>query len=203
MLALVRWAAADDSVIRLMARGSGNAGTETGYFANIKDTSGLLEISKFVNGAYTNIANIPKAFNISTWYWFRFSVNEDQLKCKIWEFGAAEPGWDIETSDSSITDPGWAGIGSNTGDWNYYDWFSLSTNGADPYLPSDVEGCTTNPPTTSALTTIAPTTTLTTAAPTTVLPVSCSQDLDSKINTEISLNSLITKEIDLDGNLCR
>lgn len=61
---------------------------------------------------------------------------------------------------------------------------------------------TTIAPTTLA-TTLAPTTTLTTAAPTTLIaPTLCTKPIDSIIFDPIELQSIITKEISFDGNLC-
>ena len=106
----------------LVLRGSGNAGSETGYTASVTDAR--ISIGKFVNGAYTALAYAPETIPVGEWLWIRFRAFGSSLQVKIWPDGTSEPAeWRRTVSDSSISEGGWVGP-------------SASTNMADLYYHS-------------------------------------------------------------------
>lgn len=129
VLARVKITVSDTFQAYLIGRGSGTSNSETGYVSMLKFDSNELEIFKFDNATYSQIATASMTLNAGTWYWVRFRVNGSDLKLKVWADGGAEPGpWDIETTDTAITGDGWAGLGYNE-DYQKWDFISFGTNG--------------------------------------------------------------------------
>lgn len=119
---------------RLMARGSGAAGSETAYCLKMSGTAMSLE--RFASGSVFTMGSaytIPAVNN--AWYYARFRVNGTSLQGKFWKDGDPEPDWQVSATNSSITAAGWVGVigwsGVNTRDM---DWFSVGTNGDTPLL---------------------------------------------------------------------
>lgn len=115
---------------RLMARGSGAAGSETGYCLRLFGPT--MTMMRFASGSSFNVgssASIPNTVS-NAWYYARFRVNGTSLQGKFWKDGDPEPDWQVSGTDSSITAAGWVGVmgwsSTNTRDM---DWFSVGTNG--------------------------------------------------------------------------
>lgn len=118
------WSSANQ--VYLVARGSGAAGTETGYYLrNVSNTQ--IALGKYVAGVSTNIGATvtfdPVALTTNQWLWMRFRVQGTSLKAKVWKSGQAEPAaWNIEATDASIAAAGWVGVGglptTGTRDWD-------------------------------------------------------------------------------------
>ena len=109
-------------------RGSGSAGTETSYNALLD--AGSLYLHKYDGGASTTLTSTAYAISADTDYWIRFRVQGTALKCRIWADTDIEPGaWTLETTDSSITGVGWAGLGNfeSTGTRDF-EIVSIATN---------------------------------------------------------------------------
>jgi hypothetical protein len=103
-----------DNAIGVVLRGSGDNSTKTGYRCCLNSaTAGArnrVEISKWVGGSFTFLANATFAWVTGTNYWIRFRARGTSLRAKVWADGAAEPGsWMVTTTDSDITGFGKAG----------------------------------------------------------------------------------------------
>lgn len=126
------------SAARTCVRGSGSAGNETAYCASLLGGTSL-SIFKYVNAAgATFLGTYAFPWNASTRYYVRFKVSGSTLTARAWAYGGTEPGSvQITASDSSITAPGWTGIGAmNNLDSPSYDWFSAGTGGAAAPSPT-------------------------------------------------------------------
>lgn len=118
----------DGTASRVILRGSGSAGTESGYIAQIREdgANSQYEISKFVNGTFTEIAHVDKDWGVKTLYWVRFQAIGSNIRMKLWVDQTAEPdNWGIEITDSDLTS-GWVGIGTSKPNVVEFDWFSTS-----------------------------------------------------------------------------
>ena len=141
---LVRWrstsATATDQ-FWLILRGSGSAGSETGYvFRNTSGTS--VQIARVVSGTLTTIGaavTIPTLVD-NEWYWLRFRVNGSDLKAKLWagEHLPEPSAWTIELTDSNIPGSGWMGVGNAaaTGTSRDYDDIAVGTSGDTAVFPT-------------------------------------------------------------------
>ena len=103
----------------LVLRGSGVAGSETGYSASVGRNS--IRMGKFVNGAYTALDSITETIPVGEWFWLRFRALGSTLQVKIWPDGTSEPAkWRRTTSDSSIEAGGWVGPSATTNSSDLY-----------------------------------------------------------------------------------
>jgi len=91
------------------------------YFASLRyDSTGALElwVQKFVGGVFTSIATraLGTVVERGAKFTMRFLGFGPLLKAKIWRSHLPQPdGWQIETSDTSLTSGGGAGIFGNDG----------------------------------------------------------------------------------------
>ena len=103
----------------LVLRGSGVAGSETGYSASVGRDS--IRMGKFVNGTYTTLDAITETIPVGEWFWLRFRALGSTLQVKIWPDGTSEPAkWRRTTSDSSIEAGGWVGPSATTNSSDLY-----------------------------------------------------------------------------------
>ena len=122
----------------LVARGSGTAGTESGYVGWLEYYSGVcnLRILKYLSGSGSyvgTISDIPLLADI--WYCLRFQVIGTSLKLKYWLASEEEPiAWDLSETNSDITAAGWAGIFGNE-NMGYCDYYSSGDSGGEPDIP--------------------------------------------------------------------
>jgi hypothetical protein len=140
----------------LVLRGSGAAGSETGYMAVIASgvAAGTFRVSlyKWVAGASTllgtssDLTITPYTSPINDEYvaYFEFKADGTDLKTRIWSSDASRPTtWDLELSDASIAAAGWAGAGcgqltGTTPKAGTLAFISLSDDPeVDAYLPKD------------------------------------------------------------------
>ena len=107
----------------LILRGSGSAGSETGYvFYNISETQ--FRVSRLSAGTLTTIATFSFETANNTFYGLRFRVNGTSIKARVWNSQIdPEPStWQVDTTEATISGVGWVGVGN---------WASTGTQGFD------------------------------------------------------------------------
>ncbi|KAA9395879.1 hypothetical protein Har1130_15565 [Haloarcula sp. CBA1130] len=119
---------------RLIGRGGVDTnGNMLGYSAWFVRHDGdiKLRVEKDVGGSQTTLAETAATANpLDEWSYLRLRIEGSSVKAKNWSYGTTEPdSWDIEVTDRDVTDPGWTGIGSWSGDVQLFDFFSVGTNG--------------------------------------------------------------------------
>ena len=119
---------------RLICRGGVDAnGNMLGYSAwFVRDDGDVkLRVEKDFGGSQTTLGETVATSNpVNEWSYLRLRIEGSAVKAKNWSYGSQEPGsWDIEVTDGDVTDPGWTGIGSWSGDVQLLDFFSVGTNG--------------------------------------------------------------------------
>ncbi len=96
----------------IIGRAGGSWGARTGYLLVFNPSAGKLQLHDASGNVFsgTPIASANKSLNTNTWYHMRFRLEDDALQGKMWQDGSAEPGWDIDTTDSTYTAAGSAGV---------------------------------------------------------------------------------------------
>jgi uncharacterized phage protein (TIGR02218 family) len=122
----------------LILRGSGSAGSETGYvFYNLSNTQ--FRVSRLSAGTLTTIATFNFTFVGAVFLGMRFRVNGTSIKARVWNSQIdAEPAtWNVDTTDTNITGVGWVGIGNAaaTGTQDFDD-VAVGTNGDTAVFPT-------------------------------------------------------------------
>jgi hypothetical protein len=132
LLGLVRVPSDDDrssSWCRLIGRGAGSAGNETGYFVSFRDVPSF-GISKYVGGSSTGLVSEPVDFSPGNWVYVRFNISGTELKARYWGVSQPEPDdWLLEATDDEISESGWVGVGGWSTDTQQWDAFSVATGG--------------------------------------------------------------------------
>ena len=132
ILALMRSTSSTTNQFRLTARGSGAAGSETGYCISFNDVANRFQLFKLVAGTRTNLGSfVVSTLSTNTLHYVLFRVNGSNLMAKTWlETDPVPTDWIVTATDSSITDPGWVGVGNeeSTGTRDF-DFVSIGTNG--------------------------------------------------------------------------
>lgn len=132
IVVLTRVVSNDDiftSWCRPIVRAGGDAGSEEGYFTDVKPDT--IRIRKYTGGELTTLAESNTDRNVDRWFYLRFRVEGDQLKVRQWDLGDVEPTtWDVETVDEEISSSGLVGIGGVSTDTQYWDFVSVATDGA-------------------------------------------------------------------------
>lgn len=139
-----RWrtsAATSAYQVWLILRGSGSAGSETGYvFYNISDTQ--FRVSRLSSGTLTTIATFSFTIANSTFYGLRFRVNGTSIKARVWNSQIdPEPStWQVDTTEATISGVGWVGVGNwaSTGTQGFDD-VAVGTNGDTAAFPASPE----------------------------------------------------------------
>lgn len=107
----------------LILRGSGSAGSETGYvFYNISATQ--FRVSSLSAGTLTTIATFDFTFASNVFIGLRFRVNGTSIKAKVWnsQLDPEPAAWNVDTTNAAIGGVGWIGVGN---------WAASGTQGFD------------------------------------------------------------------------
>lgn len=123
---------------RLYARGSGSAGSETGYFTAFRTISTGFEfnIANYDGGSSSVLASTEFDSFVGDWHWVRFRVVGQDIQAKFWQYGTDEPdAWDLDVSDSSPADAGWVGVGGYSADVQQWDYLRIAVDGASAQVP--------------------------------------------------------------------
>jgi hypothetical protein len=145
ILARLRVVADTNSAGRVIWRGSGGAGTENCYLAQLRRTDGHFGAARYISGTYTALNRKNSTLAEDTrWNWIRARMIGNRLRAKIWDGSiSAEPStWVHDFLDTKISDAGWAGVMQYV-DATHVDFFSVATNGGTAIGPSTT---TTGPP---------------------------------------------------------
>ena len=117
---------------RLFIRGSGSAGSESGYFVNVRDSR--FGIWKYDGGGSNRLVEWGEPAE-GQWYFARFRATGDRLRARVWPADADEPGeWDADVTDTALAS-GWVGVGSYSefaDDWGY---LSVGVGGETAPMP--------------------------------------------------------------------
>lgn len=109
------------------------ASSVTMYTFSARARNNKIQIGKYVNGSFTELAYTSYAYKGNTWYTIRALTEGNNLKFKIWERGQPEPSnWNLETTDNSIIS-GYVGL------------FDLDVNGNSYFDNFEIEGEYENP----------------------------------------------------------
>ena len=132
-----------------VVRGDEDSSGEIGYVLRVNKSTGIMSVWSFPGP--TQIASVyllpPIVHDVQKdytaneqWHWVRFQVRGTAIKARIWLDGDAEPSaWDIDITDSSITDAGWVGLHSRSKDCEV-DWMGVGTVLDDAPAPPASEG---------------------------------------------------------------
>lgn len=146
VLRLRRLLGAGDA-FRVIVRGGGSAGTETGYFLEFDGTEDVvgegptIELRRYNAGGLANVASVPKAVHAETvWYIARVRIVDSTIRAKVWPSDEPEPSeWDLTATNADIPGPGWVGIGSfANGTWDI-DWMVVEHDEGVPLVAPIVE----------------------------------------------------------------
>lgn len=122
----------------LILRGSGSAGSETGYILhNISDTQ--FRVSRLQAGTLTTIATFNFTWANSVFLGMRFRVNGTTIQARVWNSQIdAEPAtWNVNTTDANIAGTGWVGVGNFATTGNHdFDDVAVGTNGDTAVFPT-------------------------------------------------------------------
>jgi uncharacterized phage protein (TIGR02218 family) len=127
--------------IFLILRGSGSAGSETGYvFHAVSDTT--FRVSYLSAGTLTLIQSFTFNTVNNVFYGMRFRVNGTSIKARVWNSQIdPEPStWQVDTTNAAISGVGWAGVGNwaSTGILGIDD-VAVGTNGDTAAFPASPE----------------------------------------------------------------
>jgi hypothetical protein len=128
--------------LRLYLRSSGSEGSENTYFVNFYYITPGLKISKYVNGAASDIVTDGnfRFYSNDRLVWIRFRVEGTSLKLKMWDVSSFEPvEWGLEGVDSSLSS-GSLGIGSYVTSTVDIEYFACGVCGGSPSVPALTEG---------------------------------------------------------------
>jgi len=120
-----------------VVRGAGSTtSNNSGYHACWVTASNVLRLYRYVTGTRTTIASSStKTLNPLLPHYIRLSVAGTALKAKIWQADQPQPEeWDIEATDSNVTDAGWVGLYTEVAATYIVDAVSIGT-GADSADP--------------------------------------------------------------------
>ncbi|HEX6913085.1 MAG TPA: hypothetical protein VF142_21930, partial [Longimicrobium sp.] len=90
-LVKLRMADSDDRGPGVVVRHSTGSSGTTGYVAYFRPGPGLVEINRFLNGAWMYVASAPFPSGPGAWYWMRFRVQGSSLMLRVWADGQPEP----------------------------------------------------------------------------------------------------------------
>lgn len=134
-LVKLRMADSDDRGPGVVVRHSTGSSGTTGYVAYFRPGPGLVEINRFLNGAWMYVASAPFPSGPGAWYWMRFRVQGSSLMLRVWADGQPEPaGWTVSATDTGIA-AGSAGLYTYEPNTVDYDLGSFASGGATAPTP--------------------------------------------------------------------
>jgi hypothetical protein len=100
------------------------------YYADLGNSSGNIEIGKYISGTFTQLASAPFASAAGTKYGLRFQVVGQTLRVRVWDASTTEPmNWSAQATDIVLFTGGFGICTAPTGTHScFYDTFS-ATNG--------------------------------------------------------------------------
>lgn len=103
----------------------GDPDTYSGYGLEVR-SDGLVYLSKRTNAVGTLITTpiLLSSFDPQN-CWMKFARIGDKVYGKVWTYGDPEPGWQLEVTDISFTDPGVGGVELNT-NWSPGVWLPFA-----------------------------------------------------------------------------
>src|SRR5581483_5989523 len=106
--------------------------TNTFYHGRLSTSANNLIIAKVVSGTNTDLFTVAFTVTAGTFYWIRFKIVSNNLYCRAWADGGAEPSsWSLTGTDSSIAGAGGWGLTVNTGNSaTTWDFDSFTVNDA-------------------------------------------------------------------------
>ncbi|MBA4160371.1 MAG: S8 family serine peptidase, partial [Gemmatimonadetes bacterium] len=114
-----------DRLVGLTVLGGGVAGKEDGYAWVVENASGFTGLRLWrVKGGQNQTALRSQAISLSanTFYQLVLEKRADTLRAKVWADGAAEPAWQVETTDTLLKS-GWAGFANYSPGTVEFDFF--------------------------------------------------------------------------------
>lgn len=114
----------------LVIRGGGTAAAPSGYRLIFSPSLGQVRVDKIVAGAATVLGTISRPILLDSYYWVVFQAIGTDVAAYVWPFGEPDPGWQVFTSDSSLTS-GWVGVRAGAADesWECHH-FGVGTGGS-------------------------------------------------------------------------
>lgn len=121
---------------RLILRGSGSDGSESGYFLNVRDER--FGIWRYVDGDSDRLSEWGSP-DESQWYFGRFRADGEQLRARVWPHEEDEPdSWDADVTDGALSG-GWIGVGSFSEFVDEWGFVSIGVGGATAPLPDRIQ----------------------------------------------------------------
>ena len=117
---------------RIIVRGAGTTGAETGILAYLSST-GQVTIGEYNAGAATTLGTGtgPGSPIVGDWYRMRLRVIGTQAQLKIWKDTLAEPAsWQVTQTIPNVNGAGLVGIMGFNGATSDIDWISVALDGA-------------------------------------------------------------------------
>ena len=131
----VRFNAANPKRPGPVLRASGDATNETGYMFLPRRADNILEISRYLDGSYTQLATTPFSFTGGVWYNLKAECIGSTLRMKFWLDGIDEPvDWQLTYNDRGTEIPKMSG---NTSPSGVASASSIWNAGLDAYYAMD------------------------------------------------------------------
>lgn len=140
-LALVEFDSTMPTSVWLVLRGSGSAGTETGYCCGIDVASNTGYLLRQNGGSVAGLTTGSLGVTVAAGQkWFiRAEATGTTIRVRCWQLGSTEPTtWTASTTDSAISAAGWVGTfvykssGTGRAHWQF---LSVGTNGDAAPMP--------------------------------------------------------------------
>lgn len=121
---------------RVILRGGGRYGSESGYWVEIENREGAFRLAKYVDGSMDTLGHFGEP-EPGTRYYRRFRAIDDEIAVKVWQVDENEPDeWDIEINDGDLAS-GWVGLGSYDQPPVLTDTVSVGVDGEHAPFPTD------------------------------------------------------------------
>ena len=135
-----------DTLFQIGLHMSGEEGSENAYYLDLRrpDANGSanrFRINKYVDGKYTLLKGFDAPFTVSqdTWYEVVFKREGNTMWAKVWPYGEAEPNFQLEFTDDSLSGGAVGVAGITKGTVNDWAFIGVGTGGETaPRAPSDL-----------------------------------------------------------------